>query len=46
VSGNSYPVTVNNMLDVIRVHRGDSDLIIGGDFNLYSLSRSRFAWGQ
>lgn len=30
----SYPQVVNEMLDLIARHRGDADLIIGGDFNV------------
>jgi exonuclease III len=37
ITGDAYPETVKKMLNVIWENREDADMIIGGDFNLYSL---------
>jgi exonuclease III len=37
ITGESYEVTVKKMLDVVYENCGDTDVVIGGDFNLYSL---------
>jgi hypothetical protein len=39
ITGKNYSATVNDMLTLIGTVRGDTDLVIGGDFNLLSLGR-------